>query len=152
MVAAWTDAGVAALERGDELEPFLAALRRRFRNAPMEPAQPPPNLVRQLDDYAAGRRRRLSLEIDVTGVSPFDVRVYAATRAIPYGETATYGEIAARVDAAGAARAVGGAMARCPFSPVVPCHRVVRAADGFSGWGGDLSDKRRLLDLERSTS
>jgi methylated-DNA-[protein]-cysteine S-methyltransferase len=152
MLAAWTDAGVAALQRGHDLEPFLASLRRRFRGAPMEPAPPPIEVVRQLDEYARGHRRRLELDLDRTGVADFDARVYAATRAVPYGETATYGEIARRIGRAGAARAVGGAMGRCPFSPVVPCHRVVRAADGFSGWGGDLSEKRWLLSLERSNS
>jgi O6-methylguanine-DNA--protein-cysteine methyltransferase len=45
---------------------------------------------------------------------------------------------------------VGNAMARCPFFPAVPCHRVVRAADGWSGWGGDVRLKRRLLAAERS--
>ena len=52
----------------------------------------------------------------------------------------------------GAARAVGNAMARCPLFPAVPCHRVVRASDGWSGWGGDPALKRRLLEAERRES
>ncbi len=64
------------------------------------------------------------------------------------GETVTYGEVAALIGSPGAARAVGNAMSRCPLFPAVPCHRVVRAADGWSGWGGDDRLKRRLLAAE----
>jgi methylated-DNA-[protein]-cysteine S-methyltransferase len=86
--------------------------------------------------------------IDLTGLSAFDRAAYEVVRGVPPGETITYGEVAARVGSPGAARAVGGAMARCPLFPAVPCHRVVRAADGWSGWGGDPSLKRRLLESE----
>ena len=71
---------------------------------------------------------------------------------MPPGETVTYGEVAAMIGSPGAARAVGGAMSRCPLFPAVPCHRVVRAADGWSGWGSDPALKRRLLAAERATS
>jgi O-6-methylguanine DNA methyltransferase len=75
--------------------------------------------------------------------------VYAAVRAIPYGETATYGEVARAAWSPGGARAVGGSLSRCPLFPAVPCQRVVLAGDGFSGWGGgDIHVKRRLLDME----
>jgi methylated-DNA-[protein]-cysteine S-methyltransferase len=70
-------------------------------------------------------------------------------RSVPAGSTITYGEVAILAGSPGAARAVGNAMARCPLFPAVPCHRVVRAADGWSGWGGDDRLKRRLLDAER---
>jgi O-6-methylguanine DNA methyltransferase len=60
----------------------------------------------------------------------------------------TYGDVAAAIGHPGAARAVGGAMARCPLFPAVPCHRVVRAADGWSGWGGSDGRKRMLLARE----
>ena len=66
----------------------------------------------------------------------------------PPGETVTYGEVAVLIGSPGAARAVGNAMSRCPLFPAVPCHRVVRAADGWSGWGGDDRLKRRLLAAE----
>ena len=69
---------------------------------------------------------------------------------MPAGETVTYGEVAALIGSPGAARAVGGAMSRCPLFPAVPCHRVVRASDGWSGWGGDDRLKRRLLRAEGS--
>jgi O-6-methylguanine DNA methyltransferase len=59
--------------------------------------------------------------------------------------------VAAAIGSPRAARAVGNALARCPLFPAVPCHRVVRAADGWSGWGGDVALKRRLLTAERSS-
>jgi O-6-methylguanine DNA methyltransferase len=88
--------------------------------------------------------------IDVTGLSAWDAGVYAAVRDVAFGTTATYGEIAAAIGAPRAARAVGGALGRCPLFPAVPCHRVVRAADGWSGWDSDVAFKRRLLRAERA--
>ena len=97
--------------------------------------------------WAAGERRELP-EVDLRGLPAFDAAVYAAVRDIGWGERATYGDVAVAICHPGAARAVGGAMGRCPLFPAVPCHRVVRAADGWSGWGGNDALKRRLLDRE----
>lgn len=140
-----TDAGVAAVERGVSLETFLAPLRRRFPRT--EPVPADLDLEWLTDAFAGGPLPR----VDLRGLSSFDARVYEAVRGIPPGGTATYGEVAAIVGSPGAARAVGGAMSRCPLFPAVPCHRVVRASDGWSGWGGDDRLKRRLLDAERTT-
>jgi O-6-methylguanine DNA methyltransferase len=148
MLAAWTDAGIAALSRGLGLSSFQASVGRRFPGVALEPDAPPVGVGRQLDEFLSGRRRDFEFGVDLTGLAAFDARVYDAVRAIPYGETATYGEIAAGIGVPGAARAVGGAMSRCPLFPIVPCHRVVRAADGVSGWGGDPSVKRLLLRME----
>jgi methylated-DNA-[protein]-cysteine S-methyltransferase len=90
--------------------------------------------------------------VDLRGLSAFDARVYEVVRSVPAGETITYGEVAALAGSPGAARAVGGAMSRCPLFPAVPCHRVVRAVDGWSGWDGDVALKRRLLRSERETN
>jgi O-6-methylguanine DNA methyltransferase len=141
MLAARSAFGVAALSTDLGLDAFLDPLRRRF-GGPLEPDP----------DALAGRRRWIGVELDLTGLAAFDGKVYGAAREIPYGARATYGEVAIRVGHPGAARAVGNAMARCPFFPIVPCHRIVRAADGFGGWGGDPSVKRWLLDLEAATS
>jgi O-6-methylguanine DNA methyltransferase len=137
-----TDAGVAACSRPEPLEPFLAGLRRRFPAHDLEPA----------DLDAPWLADGSPAVLDLTGLSPFDARVYEVVARVPPGETVTYGEVAALVGSPGAARAVGGAMARCPLFPAVPCHRVVRASDGWSGWGGDPALKRRLLEAERTTS
>jgi AraC family transcriptional regulator, regulatory protein of adaptative response / methylated-DNA-[protein]-cysteine methyltransferase len=132
-----TDVGVAACSRAESPEPMLDDLRRRFPRAEPEPVELPPMTI-------SGPAR-----LDLRGLSAFDAAVYRAVAAIPAGETVTYGEVAAMVGSPGAARAVGGAMARCPLFPAVPCHRVVRASDGWSGWGGDVTLKRRLLRDER---
>ena len=100
-----------------------------------------------LRGWAAGVRRDLP-PVDLRGIAPFDAAVYGAVRDIGWGLRATYGDVAVAIGHPGAARAVGGAMGRCPLFPAVPCHRVVRAADGWSGWGGDDALKRRLLDRE----
>ncbi|HEX6129654.1 MAG TPA: methylated-DNA--[protein]-cysteine S-methyltransferase [Candidatus Limnocylindria bacterium] len=106
-------------------------------------------LVAELAGYFAGEKRELTAELDLSGASAFDTAVWTAARTIPYGGTVSYGELALMAGHPGAARAVGGAMARCPFSPVVPCHRVIRADGSIGGWGADTWVKRWLLDLER---
>jgi len=150
MLLAATPVGVAALSRDAGLAAFLAGLQRRFPAS--EPLPDAPGLRGQaawLRAYVAGGRRELP-SVDLAGLTAWDSRVYEAVRAIPYGGTATYGEVASAVGSPGAARAVGGSLSRCPLFPAVPCHRVVMAGDGFSGWGdGDIDVKRRLLDMER---
>ena len=84
----------------------------------------------------------------LTGCTPFQLRVWAALLGIEYGSTASYGEIARRVGAPDAARAVGVANARNPIAIIVPCHRVIGADGSLTGFGGGLPRKRYLLDLE----
>ncbi|HET8776568.1 MAG TPA: MGMT family protein [Candidatus Limnocylindria bacterium] len=139
MWVAETDAGVAACTRADAPDAMLAALRRRLPG--VEPIADVVDATWLLDGTPA--------PLDLAGLSPFDARVYAVVRDIPPGETLTYGEVAALIGSPGAARAVGGAMSRCLLFPAGPCHRVVRAVDGWSGWGGDVGLKRRLLSEER---
>lgn len=101
----------------------------------------------QLDEYFAGRRRSFDLALDPAG-SPFELGVWRALLEIPYGETVSYGELAARIGHPGAPRAVGVANARNPVAVVVPCHRVIGADGSLTGYGGGLERKRLLLDLE----
>jgi len=102
---------------------------------------------RQIDAYFDGRLRRFSLPLAAAG-SPFQKAVWAALTAIPYGETRTYGDIAARLGSA--ARAVGGACARNPIPIVIPCHRVLGATGRLTGYSGaeGIATKRALLALE----
>lgn len=88
--------------------------------------------------------------LNMSAVPDFDRRVYEVVRAIPPGETLTYGEVAAELGAPGAAQAVGQAMGRNPFPPIVPCHRVLaagRRVGGFSARGGPRT-KVRMLETE----
>jgi O-6-methylguanine DNA methyltransferase len=139
MWVAETDAGVAAISRVESPAALLSGLRRRFPGVEPEPADVDAAWV---DDGSPPL-------LDLTGLPPFDARVYAAVGSVRSGETVTYGDVAALIGSPGAARAVGGAMARCPLFPAVPCHRVVRASDGWSGWDGDVTLKRRLIATER---
>jgi methylated-DNA-[protein]-cysteine S-methyltransferase len=102
----------------------------------------------QLAEYFDGARRRFELPLDLVG-SPFQRRVWAALREIPYGETVSYGELARRIGAPGEAREIGGAVGRTPTPIVVPCHRVIGADGSLVGYGGGLPRKRTLLDLEQ---
>jgi methylated-DNA-[protein]-cysteine S-methyltransferase len=105
---------------------------------------------RQLDEYFAGERVAFDLPLAAKG-SEFERRVWNALEEIPYGETQSYGEVAERVGAPGAARAVGLANGRNPISIVVPCHRVIGANGTLTGYGGGLERKRFLLELEQGT-
>ena len=148
MLAAFTGRGLAALERGDDMASFGEGLSRRYPGAALSNA-PASQLADELDEYLAGKRRTFNVPVDLEDLAAFNRRALLAARDIPYGETMTYGDLATVVGHPGAARAVGNALSRSPISIVVPCHRVVRAADGLGGWGGNVSEKRRLLALER---
>jgi methylated-DNA-[protein]-cysteine S-methyltransferase len=110
-------------------------------------ATPFAEVARQLSEYFAGRRREFDLPLALRG-NEFELRVWAALRDIPYGETASYGQIARAIGAPTAARAVGLANGRNPISVIVPCHRVIGADGSLTGYGGGLPRKRYLLDLE----
>jgi methylated-DNA-[protein]-cysteine S-methyltransferase len=101
----------------------------------------------QLDEYFAGERHEFELPLGMVG-NQFERRVWDQLREIPYGETASYGEIARRVGNPDAARAVGLANGRNPIAVIVPCHRVIGADGSLTGYGGGLERKRLLLDLE----
>jgi methylated-DNA-[protein]-cysteine S-methyltransferase len=105
--------------------------------------------VDQLQAYFAGELTEFELELDMQGTE-FQRRVWQALRTIPFGETRSYGEIAAQVGAPGAARAVGLANGHNPIAIIVPCHRVIGASGNLTGYGGGLDRKRSLLALETS--
>jgi methylated-DNA-[protein]-cysteine S-methyltransferase len=104
--------------------------------------------IDQLGEYFAGERTDFDLELALTG-TPFQRTVWDALRAIPYGKTITYGELAERIGRPAAARAVGLANGKNPISVIVPCHRVIGVTGDLTGYGGGLDRKRHLLDFER---
>ena len=108
-------------------------------------------LRRQLDAYFAAELEDFDLELAPSG-TPFQLQVWSALRAIPYGATTSYGEIARAVGQPEAARAVGGANNRNPIAIVIPCHRVIGASGSLTGYGGGLDRKRQLLALESGIS
>ena len=104
-------------------------------------------VLRQLREYFSGTRKEFDLPLAPEG-TPFQRKVWSELRAIPYGETRTYGEIARRLGNAGASRAVGAANGSNPLSIVVPCHRVIGSNGALTGFGGGLPVKAALLKLE----
>jgi methylated-DNA-[protein]-cysteine S-methyltransferase len=107
-------------------------------------------VVQQLKEYFAGERTTFDVPLALTG-TPFQRRVWTALQDIPYGETTTYGELAASLGLVpGASRAVGLANGKNPVSIIVPCHRVVGSTGSLTGYGGGLDRKQRLLDHERA--
>ncbi|MBQ2062086.1 MAG: methylated-DNA--[Oscillospiraceae bacterium] len=119
-------------------------------DAPAHPHAPAPlsdEAARQVRQYLAGERRVFDLPLAPAGTD-FQRAVWRALADIPYGETRTYGQIAASVGRPGAARAVGAAAGRNPIAPVIPCHRCVGKGGALTGYAGGLWRKERLLALE----
>jgi methylated-DNA-[protein]-cysteine S-methyltransferase len=107
------------------------------------------NVVEQLNSYFAGELTEFQLDLELVGTQ-FQRRVWSALQTIPYGETRTYGEIAAQIGSPTAARAVGMANGRNPIGIIVPCHRVIGSTGNLTGYGGGLDRKSVLLALEKS--
>lgn len=107
-------------------------------------------IVRELEEYFAGKRRSFDVEVDFQVGTAFQRAVWEGLREIPFGETVSYGELAAHLGMPRASRAVGLANGRNPISIIVPCHRVVGAAGSLTGYSGGLERKRWLLEHERA--
>jgi methylated-DNA-[protein]-cysteine S-methyltransferase len=105
------------------------------------------DVAAQLEEYFAGGRREFDLPLHATG-SPLELRVWDLLAAIPYGRTATYGELARQLGDGTTAQEVGAAVGRNPLSILVGCHRVVGSDGKLTGYAGGLGRKRHLLDLE----
>jgi methylated-DNA-[protein]-cysteine S-methyltransferase len=104
---------------------------------------------RELDDYFAGSLREFTVPIDLSRVEQPHRRILEALSTVGYGDTTTYGALAARLGLVeDGPRTVGAAMARNPVLIVVPCHRVLGAGGKLTGYAGGLGAKRHLLDLE----
>lgn len=149
---AWSGDGLVAVTLP---EPDEAAALQCLPE-PAEPApQPPPGLevaglAGKLCRYFLGEDVRFPEPLEPSLGTSFQRRVWSLTRAIPRGETRTYGELALLAGHARAARAVGQAMARNPWPVIVPCHRVVGHDGRLTGFGGGLALKQHMLEMERA--
>lgn len=153
MLAGTTDRGVALLEFADRpmLPTQLRTLERRIGLVVAGSHRHLDRLRDELAEYFAGERTAFDVPLDVPG-SDFQERIWAGLRAIPFGATVTYADLAASTGRAGAARAVGRANGSNRVAIVIPCHRVVAAGGGLGGYGGGLDRKQRLLDLEAAAA
>jgi methylated-DNA-[protein]-cysteine S-methyltransferase len=105
-------------------------------------------VIRELDEYFAGKRQEFDLETDLSPVPDFQRLALRELARVPFGEVTTYGALAAKIGKPGAARAIGGAMNRNPIPIVLPCHRVVGSNGKLVGYAGGLDRKEQLLRLE----
>ena len=104
---------------------------------------------REICEYFSGKRRKLDVPIDESLGTPFQRKVWQAVMQIPYGQTRSYGEVAAMIGSPRAARAVGSVMACTPIPIAVPCHRVV-SARGIGGYGGCLDAREYMIAMEKN--
>ena len=111
-------------------------------------AGPTDEARRELDEYFRRARTRFDVKVDRRLIGDFAWEVLRATRRVPFGRTATYGEVAATIGRPKAARAVGGALGSNPIPIVIPCHRVMGAGGKLTGYAGGLPRKELLLELE----
>ncbi len=109
------------------------------------------NARQQLTEYFDGERKEFDLPLSLAGTE-FQLRVLDELQRIPYGETTSYGDIAARIGKPKAMRAVGAANGRNPIPIIVPCHRVIGSSGDLTGFGGGLDAKQALLQLEAENS
>ncbi len=112
-----------------------------------EDRDPLAEAIAQLAEYFEGRRESFDVSFRLEG-TPFQKQVWQALVSIPYGQTASYGELAMQIESPRAVRAVGAACARNPIPIIVPCHRVIGSNGRLTGFRGGLEMKRRLLSLE----
>jgi methylated-DNA-[protein]-cysteine S-methyltransferase len=140
--------GVARIFFDADPEHHLDRLARAFGPRVLRSAAVVDPARRQLDEYFDGRRSAFELDVDLHVDAPFARQVLDELARVPYGQTTTYGTLAAKVGAPRAARAVGTVMNRNPIPIVLPCHRVVGANGSLTGYGGGLHVKEHLLRLE----
>ncbi len=149
LLVAATGRGICAVSIGDDDATLEAALRTDFRLAEISRQESGlEGWVRGVLDLLDGQRPHGDLPLDLQATA-FQRRVWQELQAIPFGETRTYGQIAAALDAPNAARAVGRACATNPVSLVVPCHRAVGANGSLTGYRWGIERKRALLERER---
>ena len=152
LLVAATDRGLLRIVYDADPEEELERIARLAGPRVLRSSRQVEPVRRQLGEYFEGDRRAFELDVDLRGVAPFAERVLHELAGVPYGETTTYGALAARAGAPRAARAVGTVMNRNPVPIVLPCHRVIGANGALVGYGGGLPKKERLLRLEGALS
>ena len=148
LLLAASDRGILRISFDADIDQHLEWLSRHAgRRILRSPRQVEP-LRRELDEYFEGKRHAFDLALDLRDVTPFTERVLMELALVPFGETVTYAELAARSGRPKAARAVGMTMNRNRIPIVLPCHRVIGASGSLVGYAGGLDRKVALLTLE----
>ncbi len=143
-----SDRGVCDVTLGEQYEEgYRQCLARRVPKV-FRDREATEHAVAELKGYFSGTCTRFTVPVDLCAVTPFTARVLQMIRHIPFGSLRSYGEVARRIGAPQASRAVGGALSRNPVPIVVPCHRVVAHDGRLSGFIGGIGAKHALLRLE----
>ena len=149
VLVAATDKGICSVRIAEPAGTMVRALRQEFPEAILERDRAGlAAWIERIARHVGGRETRLDLPLDVRGTA-FQWKVWEALRAIPYGGTKTYREVARSIGKPRAARAVGRACATNPVAILIPCHRVLREGGALGGYAFGLPVKRRLLETER---
>ncbi|OLC58029.1 MAG: hypothetical protein AUH85_01610 [Chloroflexi bacterium 13_1_40CM_4_68_4] len=141
--------GVLAIHYG--VEAYQGDLRRivaRYGPGVLRAPKRLDDVKRELDEYFAGKRTRFELSVDLSALTPFQQRVLAATKRVPFGRVRSYREIATQAGMPTASRATGNALGANPIPIVVPCHRILGSDGALHGYAGGVDRKRWLLRLE----
>ena len=148
LFVAASEQGLAAISFDPEPESQLERLARIAGPGVLRSPRSVDAARRELDQYFEGKRHSFDLSLDLRALPPFTVSVLQQLARVPYGETTTYGALAAQVGRPRAARAVGTVMNRNRIPIVLPCHRVVGSSGDLVGYAGGLDRKLTLLELE----
>ena len=143
---AYYDSPFGTLEIGYG-EAIVSLQRVTERSHPHAPSALSDLAAAELREYFLGHRTAFDIPLSPSG-TPFQLAVWQVLRDIPYGETRSYGQIAAAIGNPRAVRAVGTACGRNPIWVMIPCHRVIGAEGALTGYAGGLEMKKALLDLE----
>ncbi len=146
MAIAKSDVGICRILFPEDA-PFDQILSKMFHTEVLQEPMAFQDCIRQLKEYFDGKRRQFDLNLDLQ-ISAFYLKALTEVQNIPYGKTASYGEIAKRIQNPKAARAVGIANAQNPIPVIIPCHRVIAHDGSLGGYGGRLERKMFLLELE----
>jgi methylated-DNA-[protein]-cysteine S-methyltransferase len=145
-----TDAGLTGLSFGGAKRNFESRMSRETDSQPIWSNEHTARTAKQLQRYLSGRGKSFDLSLDLTRLTDFQCRVLLATSRVPYGQLATYSEIAKRIGRPSASRAVGQALSKNPIPIVIPCHRIVASDGSLTGYSGGkgVQTKAQLLKLE----
>jgi AraC family transcriptional regulator of adaptative response/methylated-DNA-[protein]-cysteine methyltransferase len=148
ILVALSGRGVCAITLGDDPDVLAKDFQRRFPHADLRPGDRRFNsVIAKVIGFVESPKRDFDLPLDIRGTA-FQERVWRELRKIPAGQTRSYAEIAQRIGAPTAYRAVARACAQNPIAVVIPCHRVVRTDGNLSGYRWGIQRKRQLLARE----
>lgn len=142
-------ARVRALDFEEYESRMLALLQKHYRSVELSRAEAPRHVSDKINSYFNGDLRAIDTIEVKTGGTPFQRDAWSALRTIPPGETASYGQQAARIGRPKAVRAVGAANGANPVPLILPCHRVIGGTGKLTGYGGGLARKQWLLAHEK---